>query len=252
MAAPDVAPTPHRTGCVACGAPLAYLGRAQPMRCESCGVVRPSDVRCEAGHFFCDACHAPDAPGVIEQVCLEATEKDPVAIATRAMRNPALKMHGPEHHFLAPGALIAAWCNVTGAPRERRVQLLAEGRRRASQVPGGSCGSWGACGAAVGTGIFVSLVTGATPRARREWALAHAMTAQSLGLLAEQGGPRCCKRSTWLSLLSAARFARRELGVALPARGPRCEFSPMNPDCHREACPFHPRTEPPRARLAGA
>jgi hypothetical protein len=70
------------------------------------------------------------------------------------------------------------------------------------------------------------------------------MTAEILAVYARLGGPRCCKRNTWLATLSAARFARQRLDTPLRARGARCEFSARNPDCHTQACPFHPQTGP--------
>ena len=37
---------------------------------------------------------------------------------------------------------------------------LSEICKRARQVPGGTCGYWGVCGAAAGAGIFMSVMTG--------------------------------------------------------------------------------------------
>jgi hypothetical protein len=234
----------HRTGCLACGAELDYQTQAEPMVCAGCVRTFESNARCANGHFFCDVCHAGDALAVVERLCLDSEETDPAALTRTVMHHPALKMHGPEHHLLTPAALLTAWCNLRGELRERKAALLGEARRRAAQVPGGVCGAWGACGAAIGTGIFVSLVTGATPRSREPWARSQAVTAEVLGLLARLGGPRCCKRNTWLATLAAAKFSGQQLGTPMPARGARCDFSPLNPDCHTEHCPFYPRASP--------
>jgi hypothetical protein len=240
----DPAPS-HRTACLACGEELVYLPEAQGMRCAGCQRSFESHARCARGHFYCDACHSSDAMEVIERLCLHSEETDPAALTRAVMHHPALKMHGPEHHFLTPAALLAAWCNLRGEPEERKASLLTEARRRATQVPGGACGAWGACGAAIGAGIFVSVVTGATPRSREPWALSQAMTAEVLGVLARLGGPRCCKRNTWLATLAAAKFSGKHLGAPMPTRGAPCDFSPMNPDCHTEHCPFYPRAALP-------
>lgn len=231
----------HRSGCLACGAELTYLPVAEPMTCAGCGRTLSSTARCEQGHFFCDRCHSGDTAELIEQLCLESAQTDPAALTREVMHHPRLKMHGPEHHVLTPAALVTAWCNVRGEPRARKAELLAEVRRRGSQVPGGTCGLWGACGAAIGAGIFVSAVTGATPRSREPWALAQTITAEVLGIYAKLGGPRCCKRNTWLATLAAAKFSGQRLGTPLEAHGARCDFSPMNPDCHTVHCPFYPR-----------
>ncbi len=236
--------TPHVSGCLSCGAELAYLECAASMVCEGCGRTHQSNARCLAGHFFCDVCHSGETVEVIERLCLDSTQTDPVAITLSAMRHPKVKMHGAEHHYLAPAALLAAYCNQRGEPLERKASLLAEAKKRAAQVPGGTCGFWGACGAAIGSGIFVSLVTGATPRSKEPWALAQAMTSEVLGVYAKLGGPRCCKRNTWVATLAAAKFARQRLDTPMRAKGARCEFSALNPDCHKHECPFHPRPGP--------
>jgi len=234
----------HFSGCLSCGKDLVYLERAEPMTCAGCGRLEQSNARCLQGHFFCDVCHSGETVDLIQQLCLDSKETDPVALTLQVMRHPRVKMHGAEHHYLTPAALITAWCNVRGEPFARKQALLAEAKRRAVQVPGGTCGYWGACGAAIGAGIFVSVVTGATPRSKEPWALSQSMTSEILAVYARLGGPRCCKRNTWLATLSGARFARQKLDTPMQARGARCEFSERNPDCHKEACPFHPRTGP--------
>lgn len=108
-------------------------------------------------------------------------------------------------------------------------------------VKEGFCGFPGDCGAAVGTGIFVSLVTGATPRSREEWKLSNLVTAKSLEIIALHGGPRCCKRNAFLAIRSAADFVNEHLGVVIPIATPiTCEFSPQNEECLTRDCPFYP------------
>ena len=239
-------PATHHQGCLVCGAALEYRAAAEPVRCTFCGQEGRSPVRCGGGHFVCDACHGAPAKDVIERACLASASTDPVALATGLMRHPSLKLHGPEHHFLVPAALLAALCNARG-DEAAKPRLLAEARRRADAVPGGSCGFQGACGAGVGVGIFASMATGATPLARETWGLANGATAQALTVIGALGGPRCCKRTTWLALLSGIRFAREKLGVRLDGRGPACEWSGRNAECLDAACPFHParRAEAP-------
>ena len=75
-------------------------------------------------------------------------------------------MHGPEHHFLIPAVLLSAFYNVSGEPGEKE-KKIKQARKRAENVLGGFCGFYGDCGAAVGTGIFVSVITGATPLSQK-------------------------------------------------------------------------------------
>jgi len=229
------------TGCLVCGGPLAYSAAAEPVACALCGGTFESTARCTAGHYVCDRCHAAPAAEVIERTCAASELRDPVELALGLMRHPSVKMHGPEHHFLAPAALIAAFANATGAAPEQRARWVAEARRRSEPVLGGFCGVQGACGAAIGTGIFVALATGATPLRGRERALSLGMTSRALEVVSRTGGARCCKRDTLLSILSAVRYAREELGVSMPAHGARCEHAARNAECIDEACPFHRR-----------
>jgi hypothetical protein len=230
----------HRSGCLVCGEALEYLSASAPMTCALCGGGRDSAARCVAGHFVCDACHAAPAKDVIERACAVTDERDPVALAERLMHHPALKLHGPEHHFLVPAVLLAAHWNARGEPG-RRAEAVREARRRSEPVAGGFCGLQGACGAGIGTGIFVALATGSTPLAAHPRGLANRMTARALDVVSRSGGARCCKRDSFLSILAAARFSREHLGVDLPARAPTCTWSEANRECLGEGCPFHPR-----------
>ncbi|HEY6001934.1 MAG TPA: DUF5714 domain-containing protein [Anaeromyxobacter sp.] len=230
----------HFSGCLVCGEDLEYLSRAEPMTCARCGAARASTARCRAGHFVCDGCHSATAKDAIERFCAATESRDPLQIARTLMRHPSLKLHGPEHHFLVAAALTAAHANARGIPAEK-ARLVAEARRRSEPVGGGFCGFQGACGAAVGVGIYVSLATGATPLATEGWALANGATAKALGALARVGGPRCCKRTSWLALLGAVQYARAHLGVEMGGRGEACTYSEVNAECIRARCPFYPR-----------
>jgi hypothetical protein len=60
-----------------------------------------------------------------------------------------------------------------------------------------------------------------------------------LKVIGNTDAPRCCKRDTFLGLLSAARFARKTLGIHFPTGKVHCEFSDMNRECIGNECPFH-------------
>jgi len=230
----------YRTGCMVCGKPLRYLESPEEHECAYCHRVQKTNTLCEDGHFVCDRCHSLSADDAIEEYCVRTEEIDPVRIAVTLMLNPVVNMHGPEHHFLVPAVLLAAYCNVSGQ-KEKKAKLIATARERAAVIPGGACGFMGDCGAAVGTGIFVSLVTGATPLSRREWQQANMVVARSLMKVAENGGPRCCKRNTFLAIQGAVAFAAEHLGVKMPL-DPKvaCRFFGMNKECRMTDCPFYP------------
>jgi len=224
-----------------CGKPLRYLETPEKRECAYCHEVRPTNTVCTDGHFVCDRCHQLGADDAIEQYCVKTEETDPIRMAITLMQNPVVNMHGPEHHFLVPAVLLAAYCNIVGT-KDKKAKLIATARERAGMIKGGSCGFMGDCGAAVGTGIFISLVTGATPLSHREWQQANLVVAKSLMTVALHGGPRCCKRNTFLAIQGAVAFTEENLGVKIPI-DPKvsCMFYGMNKECRTTDCPFYPR-----------
>lgn len=228
----------QHSGCLICGNDLVYLEQVETQTCFFCGEQVGSNARCTQGHFVCDACHSADAEEIIERFCLETGQTDPLEMAITLMHHPSVAMHGPEHHFLVPAVLLSAYYNLQ--ENGEKASKMKQARKRAANVPGGSCGQCGNCGAGVGTGIFISLITGATPLSARAWQLSNRMTAESLLMIADHGGPRCCKRDTFLALQSADRFLRKHFEVSFSLQEPiRCAFYPSNRECLREGCPFY-------------
>jgi hypothetical protein len=239
-----MSPGEHDSGCLVCGAPLVYGESTAARRCHYCGAAATSNAACANGHFICDACHSGSANELIQRYCAASSSTRPQDMARELMRDRRMKMHGPEHHFLVPAVLVAAWANAEGKTAEERARLVAAARPRAEQVPGGFCGFNGACGAGIGSGIFVSLATGATPVAGNAWRQANLATAGALHEIAMHGGPRCCKRDTFLAIASAVEFARRELGSSLAVEEtPVCEWNAKNRECLGTACAYHPKAQ---------
>ena len=231
----------HKTGCLVCGEELIYGNEPAKHECFYCKQASDSNMRCRNGHYVCDKCHSLPAMDLIENYCNSTKSENPLELALTLMRNPNVKMHGPEHHFLVPAVLLAAYYNNKKEYGTKATKLRMA-KKRASNVLGGFCGFYGDCGAAVGTGIFVSLVTGATPVSVAEWKLANLATAKSLLTIAEHGGPRCCKRNTYLALMQAVEFLKEKFGVALEVKkGLECEFFDLNTECLRQSCPFYPQ-----------
>ena len=221
--------------CLICGAPLEYLQEDVEMECAVCHKKERSKTRCVNGHYVCSQCHTQGIDSVFG-ACLAERSKDPVAVMDRLMRLPFCHMHGPEHHIMVGAALLTAYKNAGGGIDLEKA--LAEMNDRGRDVPGGACGFWGACGAGISSGIFISIVTGSTPLAKEPFGLCSRMTARSLDAIGQVGGPRCCKRDSYLSILQAVDFVRENLGVEMEASRPVCAFSPMNNQCIGKRCPF--------------
>lgn len=220
-----------------CGAPLVYSSLAAPKECAICHQTFVSHEACENGHYVCDLCHESHADPLLYRL-LDSKESDPLAIFEQVILDPAVHLHGPEHHKIVPCVLLTAYSRCqAGFPL---AQGLQEAISRASQVPGGACGFWGCCGAAVGAGIYMSIITGATPLKNRQWALSNLLTSQCLQRLGEVGGPRCCKRNARLAIQTAVEFTRHHLGVPMPLHTVECTTSRQNTECIHERCPFYP------------
>ena len=227
-----------RGACLVCGENLTYYPKAVEMECVFCGKKELSHASCEKGHYVCDACHAKKGIEVIMEICQKTNSKIPVEIARRIMEDPYIYMHGPEHHVMVGAVLLTAYRNSGGDIDLK--EALEEMKERGSQIPGGVCGFWGCCGAGVSTGIYMSIVTGATPLAGRSWGLANRTTAKALEAIGELGGPRCCKRDTFTAIRKAAEMTAKELGVEMDCPAEIvCTFSEENQQCLKKACPYH-------------
>ena len=172
----------------------------------------------------------------------EGDARSPLANAERLMRLDGLMMHCPEHHYIVPAALLLAAHSEAGSDAARVGRDLALAKTRAMNVPGGSCGNSGCCGAAVGAGIFLSIWRKVNPKSNENWSLVNRLTAACLNRVATVEGPRCCKRVTYLTLMEAVEFCARETDVRLePPGNIVCGWFPRNKECRKTACPFFPK-----------
>lgn len=121
---------------------------------------------------------------------------------------------------------------------EELKEALGEMVRRGKSVPGGACGFWGACGAGISAGMFVSIISGSTPLKNEAFGLSNRMTSAALGKIGDVGGPRCCKRDSFLSIQAAVDFVRENLGVEMEKADVTCRYSGQNEQCIGIRCPY--------------
>ena len=198
--------------CLICKAPLEYLEADTMMECVICHKKENSKTRCVNGHYVCCECHTSGMDEIIA-LALNEKSKNPTRILEKMMSMDFCHMHGPEHHVMVGVSLLTAYKNAGGdidLPK-----ALNEMQSRGRKVPGGICGFWGSCGAAISSGMFISIVTGSTPLADQAWGMSNLMTSASLHAIGTVGGPRCCKRNSYLAVTEAVRFARENLGVEM-------------------------------------
>ena len=224
--------------CLICKARLVYLEQAEQMECALCHKVEVSNCRCENGHYVGSECHMEGMDAFLA-ACMSETSKNPIDIIHKLMKLPFCHMHGPEHHVLIGGALLTAFKNAGG--QLDLENALIEMQSRGRQVPGGICGLWGTCGAAISAGIFLSIVTGSNPLATTQWSQCINLTSRVLAAEAKIGGPRCCKRNSRIAILEAIDYVNEQFGVQMekPEVMP-CGWCNQNNQCIGERCPFHP------------
>lgn len=221
--------------CLICSFPLEYLAQDELMECIICHKKEPSKTRCVNGHYVCNDCHTSGMDSIFS-LCLSETSIDPIEIIRKMMDIPWCHMHGPEHHIMVGAALLTAFKNAGG--EIDLPEALKEMYSRGKAVPGGACGFWGACGAGISTGQFMVIATISTPLAKEPWGLSNQMTAQALYNIGKVGGPRCCKRASYLSILAAIDFAKEHLDVEMKKTIPVCTHSTQNNQCIGKRCPF--------------
>ena len=193
--------------CIICKAPLEYLESDELMECSVCHKKENSKTRCINGHYVCNECHTAGLDSIIN-LCLTEKSKNPIVVLEKMIAMPFCHMHGPEHHVMVGAALLTAYKNAGGS-----IDLHS-------------------------SGMFISIISKSTPLANEPFALSHKMTAKSLGRIGEIGGPRCCKRDSFLSILAAIDFVKDHFGVEMEKSEIVCRFSSQNNQCIGKRCPF--------------
>jgi hypothetical protein len=222
--------------CGVCGRPLVYGTEEVTRRCSFCGCDFAALIYCPEGHYVCDSCHNRAALDVLRDVLSNTTSTDPAAIIEQVMAHPSVPMHGPEHHAIVPAAIVAAVRNAGYKLPEGAVEKALE---RGAKIPGGWCGFYGACGAGMGAGVAVSVITGATPVTGKQRSLANEATSLALSRTVD-GGPRCCKRASRNAVRAAIEFLEEKLGIVLEKAGPvKCGYISRNKECIQKACPYY-------------
>ncbi len=233
--------TRHPSGCMACGKEIGYLAQDREVPCYYCGGVKKTNALCVEGHYICDACHQQDGLSAIRLLCAETKEQDMLVLLDTIRSHPAIPLHGPEHHAMVPGIILATYRNL-GGPISR--EAILTGIERGSKVPGGVCGFWGNCGAAAGVGIAFSVLLEATPLTPKPRQQVQEITSRVLGEIALTQGARCCQRETVTALREAAFLSHQLLPISLLAEADFfCKQFSVNRECIGGQCPLWGKAE---------
>ncbi len=233
-----------RDKCELCGKDLLYAtqeGDYKNLICEFCGNIFAANIYCEDGHYICDSCHIKGPVEVIEEICEKTKIKDPFILADKIMSHPKFKLYGPEHHILTPAVILTSLKNNNvKKPNGQEITFfdVKEAIRRASKIPGGWCGFYGSCGAGMGSGIAISIFTGATPSRNEPRSLANKITSKALNKIADNL-EHCCKRSVKLTIYETLEFLRENFSIDLNYLPKKCKFSLLNDKCEKNKCLFY-------------
>lgn len=184
-------------------------------------------------------------PVVMKKV-VESKEKDTVLMLERILdelreewtASENIPLHGPWHHIMVPGVIVAALRNNGDGFTDEDVK---EALKRGTMIPGGTCGFHGTCGAAVGLGVAISIVTRSTPYHDDERSMAMEAVKRGLDKIGRLGGPRCCRLSAYAALEVAEKYLE-EKGYNLPLsnRVGLCPIADINKQCHGPRCRYYP------------
>jgi hypothetical protein len=147
-------------------------------------------------------------------------------------------VHGVWHHALVGEILLVSLRNA-GYPIADG--LIDEVIDRGHQSPGGSCGFIGTCGALNSTASAYAILLGSTPVATKARERLLQFSAKLAARLAEVGGSRCCKKSSYAAFeIAQPEFTR--LGFNLPEEKfeGRCPFFSQNDTCDGPDCDYFP------------
>ncbi|TFG17814.1 MAG: hypothetical protein EU531_02240 [Promethearchaeota archaeon] len=230
--------------CEICGKKLSYatqVGDYKSLPCEFCGNIFATNIYCEDDHYICDSCHMKGPIQIIEEICEKTKIQDPFKLADKIMSHPKFKMYGPEHHVLTPAVILTSLKNNNiKKPNGQEITFndIKEAIKRASKIPGGWCGFYGSCGAGMGSGVAISIFTGATPSTDLPRTLANQMTSRALNKIADNL-EHCCKRSVRLAICETLEFLKDTYSITLEYSPMKCIFSEENDKCEKINCPIN-------------
>ena len=225
-----------KENCGICGTVLSYCTEPVSMDCEYCGHRYDALIYCPNSHYVCNSCHGAQAIDITRKVLKASASDNPLEMFEKIVSHSSVSMHGPEHHAIVAAIIVAAARN-SGYPIPFKAVEAA--LSRGEKVPGGWCGFYGACGAAIGVGAAVSVLTRATPLTGKTRALALEATSMALTRIAD-GDPRCCKRAGRKAIEIAVEFLAQHLDIMLSKDDKiKCRYSQRNSECPKGLCSYY-------------
>lgn len=224
-----------KSGCLICGKSIIIQSKESEHTCSICHKNFISSTICSQGHYICDECHTNSQEFV--ELLLSSKETNPTILFSQIENLESVHMHGPEHHSIIPCVLLTSYKNCGGdIDLTSAIEIALQ---RGKQVPGGVCGFWGTCGAAVGAGIYGSIVTNSSPLNSEAWYKSQKLVARVINRISQKNALRCCKRTSRHAILESIEWTKQYLGIELGKSEFLCTLSSQNKECLHENCPFH-------------
>jgi uncharacterized protein DUF5714 len=225
--------------CMLCGDSLVALTEEVTTICDVCGKKSAAKYQCKSMHYICNDCLETPKNEFIKQQCLAYAGNDPVDLVVQIMNSPQIKMHGPEHHFILPAVLATCMRNHLGIKLELSDVLDKVEKRAIDETPSECDFKGGNCGSAVGAGVYLSMHLAGIKSDEEIAVMQKEITDASLKAIHDHGGPRCCKRDTYLTLDASLKYFKEKLNIELPYSEAKCTFSLRNQTCGMEKCVYY-------------
>ena len=225
--------------CLLCNDLIYDHDESRMLKCIFCGCEKSALKSCSLDHFVCDTCMAASAMEIIKVVCETSDSSNPFHLMELITKHPSMHNHGPEYHTIVPAVLLTAYYNAI----QQKVELsrqLNEAFKRSEDIPVGSCGFNGLCGAAMGAGIFMSLILHTTPLSLKGWKNRNQLIAGALNLIATEGDPRCCKRNAYLVISHTIDVMRKDFNIPMDkSENISCVHVEPNQECIKSKCRYY-------------
>ncbi len=230
----------YKSGCLYCGEEIIYPEQQVEEICYFCKTKKTANAKCKNNHFICDSCHSGDIAKVVENLCLSSDETDMISLFTKIRKHNQVPVNGPEHHFIIPGAITAVYRNLGGNISDNDI---INAIKRGKDIPGGTCGFWGVCGASLGSGIAFSTILSSSPLTPGARKIVQQAVSEITSSVSGFESARCCRRESLSVLIKVAEISKKILPVALNAGIPeKCDQFRQNRECPGNTCRYFPKS----------
>jgi hypothetical protein len=227
--------TPTDTKCNVCDTILAYAAVGTQKKCETCGKEENAYVYCPEGHYICFECDSKPGLEILDKVVSATDSNSPTDIFELVMADPEVPINGSIHGALVAVTILTAVKNLGHQLPET---AMAEALERASHIPESCGGLFGLSASAIGAGIAVSIVTGASSLTTKSRSFARTAVSYAASYMMDNQ-PRCAIRESRIAVMETANFLRDFMNIELPrSKKIRCVSMIRNYDCSEDACPF--------------